>query len=98
MITESVLSTTVYLPPSSYASPPSLSTPKALSLLTLKVFSHLSFVISQFGGVTTTSASDFPELKKAFYIALDVLSADDDSGQKNGSVGEDFVKYLCAQG
>jgi hypothetical protein len=36
----------------------------------------LSFVISQFGGISTSSGPGFPELKRAAYTALDLLSAD----------------------
>ena len=98
MIAESVLSTTVFVHPSSFSRTsrsPSTQTPnpKQLSLLTLETLSHLSFIISQFGGVTTTSTSDFPELKKTFYIALDVLSSEGD-----GNFGEEFVTRLCAEG
>jgi hypothetical protein len=102
MISEAVLSTTVFVPPVSFSpsptphltpfSPSNQPTPKTLSLQTLQTLSHLSFVISQFGGITTTSTSDFPELKKTFYIALDILS----SG--GGLEGEKLVRRLCAEG
>ncbi|KIM89224.1 hypothetical protein PILCRDRAFT_768547 [Piloderma croceum F 1598] len=109
MISESILSTTVFIPPSSFSSSSSPSTststqtptPKSLSLQTLQTLSHLSFIISQFGGVTTTSTSstDFPELKKTFYIALDVLTSSEREGSsaEDGGIGEQFVKRLCAE-
>jgi hypothetical protein len=99
MIVESVLSTTVFVPPTSFSCASSLfPSPKTLSRLALQTLSHLSLVISQFGGVTisSTSSADFPELKRTFYIALDVLTSgregDDDGAE------EEFVKQLCAEG
>lgn len=44
----------------------------------LHTLSHLSFVLSQFGGVSSTaSEGGFPELKKVFYTALDILSSNE---------------------
>ncbi|KAI0320160.1 hypothetical protein OF83DRAFT_656818 [Amylostereum chailletii] len=51
-------------------------TPSTLALTTLNILSHLSFVISKFGGVTATAETGFSELKKVFFTALDLLSAD----------------------
>lgn len=81
MITESALSASVFIPPLSYEALSSISdssnpTPALLAASTLWTFYHLSFVITHLGGVTTTSKSTFPELKKAFYTALDVLASD----------------------
>ncbi|KAF7985593.1 hypothetical protein HWV62_3889 [Athelia sp. TMB] len=99
MTANSILSETIYVPPSSYptAPPPSTissSTPQSLALQSLSILSHLSFVITQFGGVTTTATSgtEFPELKKTFYVALDVLS-DSEHGKK---LANNFVQTLCA--
>ncbi|KAL6301960.1 hypothetical protein BKA93DRAFT_827783 [Sparassis latifolia] len=83
MITQSVLSTVVYVPhPTtrlSTAPEPSDESgdlsPFSLSATALSTLSHLSFVIQQFGGVTSTSEGGFAELKRVFYMALDVLSA-----------------------
>jgi hypothetical protein len=77
------------LSPSSSASTsknaPSL-TPPSLALATLRTFWHLSFIITHFGGVTAT---DLPELRKAFFLALDVLGSD-------ARLSEQFVvKELC---
>lgn len=73
MLSETVLSTSVYLPPQSGR----LVTPTTLALQVLNTLSHLSFVISQFGGVTTTTQG-FEHLKKTFYLALDILAQGDD--------------------
>ncbi|KAH9980191.1 hypothetical protein BGW80DRAFT_1163428 [Lactifluus volemus] len=81
MLSQSILSTitfsppvTVFLEPKQFlAHPPTHST---LALSTLHVLSRLSFVIAKFGGVTSTRSDGFAELKRVFYSALDVLSAD----------------------
>lgn len=103
MVANSILAATVYVPPSSYviagSSTPSIFadvTPHSLSLQTLSILSHLSFVITQFGGVTTTATSgaEFPELKKTFYVALDVLS----DSRDGKSLADTFVRRLCTDG
>lgn len=83
MITQSVLSAILYTPPP--ALPASATkvrdgnnAPSApeVALSVLQVFSDLSFVISQFGGVTSQTEGGFTELRRTFYTALDLLSAD----------------------
>ncbi len=78
MIVQSVLSNLVYVPqPESVsASRESESSPFAFSLSVLHLFSNLAFILPQFGGVTSTAEGGLPELKKVFYTALDILSAD----------------------
>ncbi|KAI0248594.1 hypothetical protein BJV78DRAFT_786419 [Lactifluus subvellereus] len=60
-----------------------------LALSTLRTLSHISFVIAKLGGVTSTSSAGFAELKRMFYSALDVLSAD-------VNASETFVRTLNA--
>ena len=84
--TQSLLSVVIYTPqplpprrslsvrPASPSRPP--STPYAFALTTLHILSNLAFTLPQFGGVSSTSENSFIELKKVFYTALDVLSAD----------------------
>ena len=99
MLSQSILSTITYSRPvSSTASPPEpegsathVPTHSSLALSTLRTLSHLSFVISKFGGVTSTSGVGFAELKRVFYSALDVLSADVEAS-------ETFVRSLNADG
>ena len=99
MLSQSVLSTITYTRPvSSTAAPqePERSathtpTHSSLALSTLRTLSHLSFVITKFGGVTSTSNVGFAELKRVFYSALDVLSADVEAS-------ETFVKSLNTHG
>ena len=77
MLSQSILSTITYSRPvSSAAVPAPLLTHSSLALSTLRTLSQLSFVITKFGGVTSTSSDGFAELKRVFYSALDVLSAD----------------------
>lgn len=65
-------------------------TASSMALAVLRIFSHLSFVISQFGGVTSQSEGGFRELRKTFYTALDILSAD-------GEASERFVRQIGTQ-
>lgn len=79
MITEAGLSTSIYISPAfSHSS-------AALALTTLRTFSHLAFVIEKFGGA---GHGTFAELKRAFYLALDVLA-------NNPDESEQFVRGLC---
>jgi len=99
MLSQSILSTITYSRPvSSTAALPEpersaahVPTHSSLALSTLRTLSHLSFVITKFGGVTPTSGDGFAELKRVFYSALDVLSADVEAS-------ETFVKSLNAHG
>ena len=78
-LVQATLSVVVYVPqPRVASSSTSAPGPTAfsLALTALHIFSHLSFVLPQFGGVASTGEDTFPELKKVFYTALDVLSAD----------------------
>ena len=72
MLSQSVLSAVVFVP-NLHDSPGSTMSPYAIALEILHTLSHLSFIMPQFGGVASTSEG-LPELKRAFYMALDVLS------------------------
>jgi len=92
MVQQSVVTATTYLPPLplKLVSPmePNV-TPPSLALLLLQALSNLSFVITKFGGVTSTArTSIFPQLRQLFYSALDVLST-------NHAASEKFVTGLC---
>nr|GAT50578.1 predicted protein [Mycena chlorophos] len=82
MVAEAALSVLAYVPPSAYSSPSSLALP------VLHTLHRLSFVVSQFGGVSTAAQPGFAELRKAFYLALDLLA--------EGSECDHFVKELVA--
>ncbi|TCD60595.1 hypothetical protein EIP91_009826 [Steccherinum ochraceum] len=94
MIVQAVLTTVVYVPQPTQETPAhtSATTPipsaHSFALTALHIFSHLSFVLPQFGGVTSTAENSFVELKKVFYTALDVLASD--AGES-----ERFVRMLC---
>ena len=95
MVQQSVVTATIYLPP-----PPTKTVssrepnimPAPIAWTILQGLSNLSFVITKFGGVTSTSRTPvFPQLRRLFYSALDVLSADQASSEK-------FVIYLLQTG
>ena len=95
MAQQSVITATTYLPPPSPKFASSLETnvtPASLAWVLLQTLSDLSFVITKFGGVTTTArTSVFPQLRRLFYSALDVLST-------NQVASEQFVISLCQTG
>ena len=82
MLLDSVLSAILFVPPYYSA-----ITPSFIALQALHTLSHLSFVISQFGGVTST-AGGFGELKKTFYLALDILA-------QTGDKADAYVEEAC---
>jgi hypothetical protein len=86
MLAEAVLSASVFIPPQHHE-----LTPASLALQVLQTLSHLSFVIFQFGGVTTTTQG-FEHLKKTFYLALDILAQGDGD---DGSKAEAYVQQVC---
>ncbi|EKM49498.1 uncharacterized protein PHACADRAFT_201209 [Phanerochaete carnosa HHB-10118-sp] len=55
--------------------------PFEMARTALKTLSHLSFILPRFGGVSSTASSALPELLKAFYTALDVLSTSPDQSR-----------------
>ncbi|EPS96517.1 hypothetical protein FOMPIDRAFT_1062184 [Fomitopsis schrenkii] len=91
MISQAVLSTVVFVPHPVDVATSSTSSPQALATAVLRTLSHLSFVIHQFGGVTATSTGGFPELKRAFYMAQDVLASDPAESER-------FVTEYCRSG
>ncbi|KAJ6557285.1 hypothetical protein DFH09DRAFT_1317424 [Mycena vulgaris] len=80
MIADAALSSAVFVPPAAYSvvGP----TPSTLALTVLHTLSNLSFVISQFGGVTTTATPGFVELKETFYLALDILAKSEEESNQ----------------
>lgn len=89
MLSQSVLSAVVFVPGPNASQRSSLAaSPQDIALSVLHVLSHLSFVMPQFGGVASTSEGGLPELKRAFYMALDVLASSEDAAKR-------FVSKLC---
>ena len=82
MISQSALSAVVFT--HNHDSSPS---PYVIALEVLRILSNLSFVMPQFGGVASASEG-LPELKRAFYMALDVLSGSESEACR-------FVEGLC---
>ncbi|KAF7299206.1 hypothetical protein MIND_00869300 [Mycena indigotica] len=76
MIAEATLSALVYIP----------EPPSSIPLTVLHTLHHLSFVVSQFGGLSTAAQPGFAELRKTFYLALDLIAA--------GTASDTFVKEL----
>ena len=93
MMAEAVLSASVFIP--SRPRPHNKHTPSSLALQVLQTLSHLSFVISEFGGVTTNTQG-FEHLKKTFYLALDILAAAQGEEDGDGSKeAETYVQQVC---
>jgi hypothetical protein len=92
MVQQSIVTATTYLPPPSpktMSSPEPNVAPASIAWTLLQALSNLSFVITKFGGVTSTArTSVFPQLRRLFYSALDVLSTDQSTSEK-------FVIGLC---
>ena len=71
IISQSVLTSLVYIPPHIITHPDTSITPSSLALMTLQTLTHLSLVIFQLGGIT----KGFEQLQKAFYLSIDILSS-----------------------
>ena len=89
---QSILDTIMFLPSMVSFEITSLSLSKSI----LRTLSALSFIIATFGGVTAVQemkdleeGRGFPELKRVFYMAMDILST-------NAKDSEEFVKELTA--
>ena len=103
MISEGFLASVVYapLPPPSHFDNASTNPvlPYMAAQSVLRALSRLSFVVSQFGGVTagsTDNESGFAELRKVFYLAIDVLCSREDIELVNGAENrcEAFTREL----
>jgi len=88
MLCQAILSTVVFVPHPGTEPTTSTSSPQSLATAVLRTLFHLSFVIHQFGGVTASSGGGFPELKRVFYMALDVLASDPGESER-------FVADFC---
>lgn len=85
MIAQAPLTTVIYAPQQLFSS---LSRPHHLALEVLHTLYHLSFIISEFGGISPESNS-FTELKRITYLAHDILA------QEPKEV-EVFVTHICS--
>ena len=75
MIHQSILDSLLFLRPVS-SSPFQKASHVARKIV--QTLSALSFVIETFGGVASTGVDgpSFPELKRVFYMAIDIMAAD----------------------
>ncbi|KAI0333742.1 hypothetical protein GY45DRAFT_1319349 [Cubamyces sp. BRFM 1775] len=87
MLSQSILAAVVFVP-NPHSQPVSPVSPHSIALNILHVLAQLSFVMPQFGGVASTAEGGLPELKRAFYMTLDVLAASDEAAER-------FVAELC---
>jgi hypothetical protein len=99
MVSDGVLGSVVFAKPHSRNNQDMLgSTARSLAETVLRTLYHISFVVSQFGGVIATAASEDPgfiELRKVFYLAVDVLSSSEPPHEHETiEVCERFVKEL----
>lgn len=85
MVAQAPLTTVIYAPEHLFL--PS-SRPHHLALEVLHTLYHLSFIISEFGGISPESDS-FTELKRITYLALDIL-------MQEPREAEVFVTYICS--
>ncbi|THH11647.1 hypothetical protein EW145_g510 [Phellinidium pouzarii] len=93
---QAVLEALLFLRPIAYSStssPPSLFSSSDLCKSILQALSSLSFVIASFGGIMAGQhdGRGFPELKKVFYMAVDILSSDT---QKSELFVKDLIRSV----
>ena len=81
MLSQSILAAVVFVP-NSHSQATSPVSPHSIALDIMHVLAQLSFVMPQFGGVASTAEGGLPELKRAFYMALDILTASDEAAER----------------
>ncbi|KAJ8455269.1 hypothetical protein ONZ51_g12546 [Trametes cubensis] len=81
MLSQSILAAVVFVP-NSHSEATSPVSPHSIALNIMHVLAQLSFVMPQFGGVASTAEGGLPELKRAFYMALDILTASDEAAER----------------
>lgn len=100
MVADGVLASAVFVRPQHRDS---AVNPQTLAQSTLQTLFHISFVVSQLGGVTATATGSdqgFKELRRVFYLAIDVLSSESSSDGARHDVSkvcEDFVTDLVSE-
>jgi hypothetical protein len=100
MVADGVLGSVVFAKPHRNHQDMLGFTVRSLAETVLRTLFHISFVVSQFGGVIATASEDpgFLELRKVFYLAIDVLSSGELLHEhetiEQGEVCERFVKEL----
>jgi len=100
MIADGVLASVVYASsPPTYNASTNPVLPYMVAQSVLRTLSRLSFVVSEFGGVTageTDNESGFAELRKVFYLAIDIFCSREDIELANGTENwsEAFAREL----
>ena len=92
MLSDAILASVVYIQPGSTPYVRASTSSSELALRVLEILSCSAFIISQFGGVTSTSQG-FEHLKRTFYLALDILA-----GESHGTrddLPNTYVKNQC---
>lgn len=92
MLSDAILASVVYIQPGSTPYVRASTSSSELALRVLEILSCSAFIISQFGGVTSTSQG-FEHLKRTFYLALDILV-----GESHGTrddLPNTYVKNQC---
>lgn len=92
MLSDAILASIVYIEPGSISYVQASTSPSELALRVLEILSCSAFVISQFGGVTSTSQG-FEHLKKTFYLALDILAQE--THETHDDLPNTYVKDQC---
>jgi hypothetical protein len=92
MLSDAILTSVVYIHPTSTPYTQASTSASEIALHVLEILSHFSFIISQFGGVTSTG---FEQLKKTFYLALDILAQENDRAQHNDGLVNSYVRDQC---
>jgi len=92
MLSDAILASIVYIEPGSIPYVQASTSPSKLALRVLEILSCSAFIISQFGGVTSTSQG-FEHLKKTFYLALDILAQE--SHGTHDDLPNTYVKDQC---
>ncbi|KAF9465773.1 hypothetical protein BDZ94DRAFT_1159342 [Collybia nuda] len=102
MVADGVLASAIFVRPKNRSTRVPII-PQILAQSTLQTLFHISFVVSQLGGVTATATGDdqgFKELRRVFYLAIDVLSSDIHSnniGDDVNNICEDFIEVNSSQ-
>ncbi|KAJ3574471.1 hypothetical protein NP233_g1749 [Leucocoprinus birnbaumii] len=94
MISDAILSSIIYIQPGSTPYIQTSTSSSELALRVLEILSCFAFIISQFGGVTSSSQG-FEQLKKTFYLALDILAHANSVTQEVGNLANSYVRDQC---
>ncbi|KAF5360391.1 hypothetical protein D9756_004582 [Leucocoprinus leucothites] len=89
MLSDAILASIVYIKPGSSPYIQTSTSSSKLALRVLEILSSFAFIISQFGGVTSSSQG-FEQLKKTFYLALDILAQTSNGTPENHDLANSY--------